>query len=77
MSRIVLVELDGVKLKLTCNEALLAKPFTDAILTPFLGAFNKKRGVDLTLSLQVCFALTSFLFFCFFIFTSTAFNQQY
>ena len=32
------------KLKLTCNADLLGKPFAEAIVDPFLGAFNKKRG---------------------------------
>lgn len=40
----VIVACDGVKLKLTCTAALLSQPFTDCVVTPFLGAFNKKRG---------------------------------
>ena len=39
----VIVACDGVKLKLSCTTELLTKPFSDCIVAPFLGAFNKKR----------------------------------
>jgi hypothetical protein len=42
----VVVTLDDVKLKLTCTEALLQKALVDAVITPFLGAYNKKRNAS-------------------------------
>ena len=44
----VLVACDGVKLKLTCTPELLAKPFEECVVGPFLGAFNKKRSTSYT-----------------------------
>ena len=33
----------GIELNVTLAAKQLAKPLTDALLTPFLGAYNKKR----------------------------------
>ena len=44
----VIVSLDDVKLKLTCNNNLLEKSFVEAVLEPFLTAFNEKRGTTHT-----------------------------
>ena len=46
----VVVQCDGIRLKLTCTPGLLEKPFSDCILTPYLGVFNKKRGTNYTFS---------------------------
>ena len=46
----VVVTCDSVKLKLTCTPALLERPLSDCIITPFLGAYNKKKGTTLTAS---------------------------
>ena len=46
----VVVQCDGIKLKLTCTKGLLEKPFSDCILTPYLGVFNKKRGTNYVFS---------------------------
>lgn len=44
----VIVQLDDVKLKLTCTETLLQKTLADAVIQPFLGAFNKKRSANIS-----------------------------
>jgi hypothetical protein len=42
----VFVACDGIRLKLTCTPELLSKPFAECLVTPFLGAFNKKRNTS-------------------------------
>lgn len=42
-----------VELKLTLSEKLLVKPLTAAVLTPFLGAYNKKVGGVVTVDTLV------------------------
>lgn len=44
----VVVSMEGLKLKLTCTPALLEKPFSECVIKPFLGVFNKKRGTSWT-----------------------------
>ena len=42
--RSTLVKLDAVSLKLTLNDKLLRKPFDQAVLSPFLKAYAKRRA---------------------------------
>ena len=42
-SKKVTVECNGVKLKLTLTAKQLEKPFSDAVLKPFLAAYSKKQ----------------------------------
>ena len=44
------VRCNAVTLKLTLTAKLLSRSFTDALLTPFLGAYNKKKTSSLTTS---------------------------
>ena len=44
----VVVVMQGLKLKLTCTPALLEKPFSECVVGPYLGVFNKKRGTSWT-----------------------------
>jgi hypothetical protein len=44
--RVVRVECNGVKLKLTLTTAQLRRPFAVAILRPFLKAYSKKKGLE-------------------------------
>ena len=43
-----IVKLEGVTLKLTLSAKLLEKPLDKAVITPFLGAYNKKKSTQVT-----------------------------
>ena len=43
-----LVECDGVKLRITLNERLMGKTLLDAVVQPYLNAFNQKTGAQLS-----------------------------
>ena len=47
---IALVKLNAVELKLTLTPKVLAKPFVDGVIRPFLVAFNKKAKGDASFS---------------------------
>jgi rhodanese-related sulfurtransferase len=44
------LKLQDVELKMTLTEKFLSKPFADVVLTPFLNAYNKRRGTCLDVS---------------------------
>ena len=44
----VLVQCLSVKLKLTLTDSLLQKSLRDAVVEPFLGAYNKRAAVPLS-----------------------------
>ena len=52
--RSTLVQLDDVSLKLTLSDKLLRKPFDQAVLSPFLKAYNKRTGNTATLDQVSC-----------------------
>jgi len=48
--RAIRVGADDVTLRLTLSAKLQKKPFADAVLTPFIKAFNKKKGTEWTVN---------------------------
>jgi hypothetical protein len=50
----VTVQCLSVKLKLTLTDALLQKSFRDAVVEPFLGAYNKRAAVPLSTQELLC-----------------------
>ena len=57
-----IVKLEGVTLKLTLSAKLLEKPLDKAVITPFLGAYNKKKSTQVAADALECVTIDGFTF---------------